>query len=69
MRRQRRTRAPRPDIPAWADRLIAGEIPARDSADWDSFIGWVFFADCVPGLPTYPDAGYWGIMRAHWGTL
>lgn len=38
-------------VPAWAARLLDGELPERDSEDWQEFVGWKFFGDQVPGLP------------------
>jgi hypothetical protein len=37
--------------PAWAQRLLAGERPERDSADDIEFFGWAFCGDAVAGLP------------------
>ena len=39
-------------VPAWVERLKAGEPPPRDSEAHQELIGWFFFRDVlVPGLP------------------
>jgi hypothetical protein len=38
-------------VPAWAQRLLAGERPALDSEDEHAFFGWLYMGDQVPGLP------------------
>jgi hypothetical protein len=38
-------------MPAWAARLLAGEVPGPDSPDAAEFFGWAFCGDRVPGLP------------------
>ena len=52
-----RRRRPRIDnqIPPWAERLLAGEPPERDSEEGHSYFGWLYFDDPVPGLPP-PDS-------------
>jgi hypothetical protein len=37
--------------PLWAQRLLAGERPERDSAEDVEFFNWAFCGDPVPGLP------------------
>lgn len=50
-KRTRRNRNRRPDMPAWAEALLRGELPERGSADWSAYLGWKFFFDNVAGLP------------------
>jgi hypothetical protein len=48
--RQRRLRLA-VQTPAWAERLLEGERPERDTPEDIEFAGWAFFGDQVPGLP------------------
>ncbi|MFN2269049.1 MAG: hypothetical protein ABR533_12290 [Desulfonatronovibrio sp.] len=49
--RQRRTRAPRQVVPAWAETLLrTGRRPARDDPGYRQFLGWLYFDGKVPGL-------------------
>jgi hypothetical protein len=38
-------------MPAWAERLLAGERPAPGSDDEQAMVGWQYFGDPVSGLP------------------
>jgi hypothetical protein len=37
--------------PEWAQRLLVGEMPDRDSDCWHGFLGWLYFGESVSGLP------------------
>ena len=51
--RKRRTRKPRQVTPAWAVELIkTGQAPERDTEAWNVYIGWKYFDEQVPGLPS-----------------
>jgi hypothetical protein len=49
--RKKRTRTPRQVMPEWAKNLLeTGKKPSKTDADYDSFLGWLFFDEQVEGL-------------------
>jgi hypothetical protein len=38
-------------VPQWAQALLSGVPPDRDSEDGQAYFGWRFMGDAVPGLP------------------
>jgi hypothetical protein len=38
-------------IPIWAQDLLAGKLPERDSDDWNTYVSWVYFSESIVGLP------------------
>jgi hypothetical protein len=49
--RKKRTRTPRQVMPEWAEILLkTGKKPGKNDADYDKFLGWLFFDEKIPGL-------------------
>jgi hypothetical protein len=49
--------------PAWAARLMAGELPERDGDEWSEYVDWLYFGAEIPGLPdpmSYEGRQLWG---------
>lgn len=66
--RKRKTRSRRTEaLPLWTARLKdQGLLPERGTDDWDAFLGWYFFGDKVPGLPTDKDERIALESRCNW---
>jgi len=53
--RKRRTRKPRQNMPEWAKVLLeTGKEPERDTQAWNEYLGWKYFIELIPEMPT-PD--------------